>query len=127
NPAARRMFGLADAVRGLRADAVDRGRVFRGIVERALAGEPVPATEYSRGGRHLLVTAQPLPQGGAVLVLVDVTELRRLEGVRRDFVANASHDLKTPVTAIRGYAETLLADDLPEELRQDFASIIHRH
>ena len=48
---------------------------------------------------------------GAVLVLHDVTELRRLETVRRDFVANVSHELKTPLTAIRGFVETLLDDD----------------
>src|SRR5207344_1642680 len=45
---------------------------------------------------------------GFVLVLHDVTELRRLEVIRRDFVANVSHELRTPLTAIKGYAETLL-------------------
>ena len=47
---------------------------------------------------------------GFVLVLHDVTELRRLEVIRRDFVANVSHELRTPLTAIKGYAETLLGD-----------------
>ena len=60
--------------------------------------------------------ASPLRDGegrvsGAVLVLHDVTELRRLEEVRRDFVANVSHELKTPLTAIRGLVETLLDDE----------------
>ena len=44
---------------------------------------------------------------GAVVVLNDVTRLKRLEAVRRDFVANVSHELKTPVTSIKGFAETL--------------------
>ena len=45
-----------------------------------------------------------------MLVLHDLTEVRRLETVRRDFVANVSHELKTPLTSISGYAETLLTD-----------------
>jgi two-component system, OmpR family, phosphate regulon sensor histidine kinase PhoR len=59
-----------------------------------------------------------------VLVVLDVSELRRLEGVRRDFVANASHELKTPLTAIQGYAETLAEEGTPEELRAQFAETI---
>ncbi len=65
---------------------------------------------------------------GFVLVLHDVTELRRLEVVRRDFVANVSHELRTPLTAIKGYAETLLGppgDDRPTARR--FLSVIDRH
>jgi two-component system, OmpR family, phosphate regulon sensor histidine kinase PhoR len=54
-----------------------------------------------------------------------MTEVRRLEGVRRDFVANASHELKTPLTAIRGYSETLLDEGVPPELRRRFTEAIH--
>jgi two-component system phosphate regulon sensor histidine kinase PhoR len=58
---------------------------------------------------------------GAVVVLHDVTELRRLEAVRRDFVANVSHELKTPLTAIRGMLETVLDDaSMPEDIRTGF-------
>ena len=65
---------------------------------------------------------------GYVLVLHDVTELRRLEVVRRDFVANVSHELRTPVTAIKGYAETLLGPVGDErETRLRFLSVIDRH
>jgi two-component system phosphate regulon sensor histidine kinase PhoR len=65
--------------------------------------------------RAVALHASPLRDGrgdraGAVLVLHDVTELRRLEAMRRDFVANVSHELKTPVTAVRGLVETLLDD-----------------
>jgi two-component system phosphate regulon sensor histidine kinase PhoR len=49
-------------------------------------------------------------ESGAVLVFFDVTMIRRLEGARKDFVANVSHELKTPLTSIRGYAETLLGN-----------------
>jgi two-component system phosphate regulon sensor histidine kinase PhoR len=65
---------------------------------------------------------------GFVLVLHDVTELRRLEVIRRDFVANVSHELRTPLTAIKGYAETLLGaagDD--RDTAKRFLAIIDRH
>jgi two-component system phosphate regulon sensor histidine kinase PhoR len=63
--------------------------------------------------RILEIYVSPIrePSGGVVVVLHDVTELRRLEGVRRDFVANVSHELKTPLTVIRGIVETLLDDE----------------
>jgi two-component system phosphate regulon sensor histidine kinase PhoR len=77
------------------------------------------------------VTAAPVEAEhtrGAVLVLHDITELRRLERVRRDFVANVSHEFKTPLTAIQGFAETLLAgalDDPQNSVR--FLGIIREH
>jgi signal transduction histidine kinase len=104
---------------------VSRRADFLRIVKRVLEGETIPPTELAGDGRSLLLTAQPLPDGGAVLVLLDISELRRLEGVRRDFVANASHELKTPLTAIRGYSETLLDPDLPPELVRRFAATVH--
>jgi two-component system, OmpR family, phosphate regulon sensor histidine kinase PhoR len=73
--------------------------------------------------RSFSVTAAPVRAAGAssaVLVLHDITELRRLERVRRDFVANVSHEFKTPLTAIQGFAETLLGgalDDLANRTR----------
>src|SRR5579862_755151 len=59
-------------------------------------------------GRSFDVTAAPLPGGGAVAVLRDLTETERVEKTRRDFIANVSHELRTPLTSIQGYAETLL-------------------
>jgi two-component system phosphate regulon sensor histidine kinase PhoR len=65
---------------------------------------------------------------GAVLVLHDISELRRLERVRRDFVANVSHEFKTPLTAIRGFAETLLGGALDDaDHRARFVEIIRDH
>jgi len=124
NPAARRIFGLRDDPYGLSPQEVARRPAFLRLVERALAGEQVTPTELAYGSQQLLATAQPLVSGGAVLVFLDVSELRRLEGARRDFVANASHELKTPLTAIRGYSETLLDDDLPPNLRRQFAETV---
>jgi two-component system phosphate regulon sensor histidine kinase PhoR len=65
---------------------------------------------------------------GAVAVFHDVTELRRLEQVRREFVANVSHELRTPLTAIKGYAETLLDGGLADPVRSaEFVEVIARH
>lgn len=63
---------------------------------------------------------------GAVLVFHDVTEFKRLEQIRKDFVANVSHELRTPITSIKGFAETMLEDELDEHLKQHFLSIIHK-
>src|ERR1041385_1206602 len=59
-------------------------------------------------GRTYDVTAAPLPGGGAVAVLRDLTETERMEKTRRDYIANVSHELRTPLTSIQGYTETLL-------------------
>lgn len=75
--------------------------------------------------RHFSVTAVPVAPSGAAIVLHEITELRRLELVRRDFVANVSHELRTPLTAIQGFAETLLAGGLEDEVhRRGFVEII---
>ena len=63
-------------------------------------------------GRAFDVTAAPLPDGGIVAVLRDLTETERVEKTRRDFIANVSHELRTPLTSIQGYSETLL-DSFP--------------
>src|SRR5204863_54364 len=68
----------------------------RDLVATVLAGLEAEPHELERGGRTLLVTGRALPNGGGLLVIRDVTELRRLEAVRRDFVANVSHVLQSP-------------------------------
>ncbi len=82
-----------------------------------------------RSPRTLLIHAAAFPQEGpamgTVAVFHDVTELRHLENVRRDFVANASHELQTPLAAIRGFAETLVGNDLSrEEVRSQLDVIL---
>lgn len=86
--------------------------------------------ERQNGSRVIEMNASPLRDNkgrivGAVAVMHDVTELRRLEALRRDFVGNVSHEFKTPVTAIRGLVETLLDDaTMPEENRSRFLEMI---
>lgn len=89
---------------------------------KALESEPAPAASSTRPPR------EPEKPSGAVVVLHDVTELRRLERVRQDFVANVSHEFKTPLTAIQGFAETLIsgAIDDPRNNRR-FLGIIRDH
>jgi two-component system phosphate regulon sensor histidine kinase PhoR len=106
-----------------------RSAELQEVCARALAGWPhrreitVPALE-------LQIDAQvaPLSHARALLVLRDLTAERRADRVRRDFIANASHELRTPVTAIRGAAETLLEGGLPlpPEARE-FVQMIARH
>jgi two-component system phosphate regulon sensor histidine kinase PhoR len=65
--------------------------------------------------------------GGAVLVLHDISDLRRVDRVRRDFVANVSHELRTPLTAVRGYVEALMDEPASPEQRRTFLEVIDRH
>src|SRR6185437_5714760 len=105
-------------------DHLPRDRVFRESVTSALAGGITEGAGVHVEGRTLALTARPLAVGGAVVALLDLTGTRRLEAVRRDFVANVSHELKTPLTVVGGFAETLTDEDLPPDRRRQFAETI---
>ncbi|HEY2497469.1 MAG TPA: histidine kinase dimerization/phospho-acceptor domain-containing protein, partial [Candidatus Angelobacter sp.] len=80
------------------------------------------------GRKSFSVTAEPLPDGGVVSVLHDISEVERVEKTRRDFIANVSHELRTPLTSIRGYTETLLeSDGLINDNARDFLQVIRRN
>jgi len=83
---------------------------FLAAVKAATTTKKVKTTRATSivHGRAFDVTAAPLPDGGAVAVLRDLTETERVEKTRRDFIANVSHELRTPLTSIQGYSETLL-------------------
>jgi two-component system phosphate regulon sensor histidine kinase PhoR len=83
-------------------------------------------TETDSGDRTYLVSVRP-HDSRILLLLRDLTRLRRLEGVRRDFVANASHELKTPLTSILGFAETLQDEGMPADQRAEFLEKIERN
>jgi two-component system, OmpR family, phosphate regulon sensor histidine kinase PhoR len=106
------------------------------LARRVLGGTESLQSDVAFGTvmpRNFAVTASPLPADkggatGAVIVLHDITELRRLERVRQDFVANVSHEFRTPLTAIQGFAETLLGGALEDEKNnRRFLEIIRDH
>jgi two-component system, OmpR family, phosphate regulon sensor histidine kinase PhoR len=107
-------------------DQLPRERIFREALAGALEGRATEGVEFALDGRTLALTARPMGRsGGAVLALLDLTSTRRLERVRRDFVANVSHELRTPLTVVGGFAETLATDDeLSPERRRQFAETI---
>jgi len=110
NTAARRLLGYGDSEPLPPLGELFHDRAHRALVREVLTGAAVEGRELDLGDRTVVFSARPLAEGGTLLVLSDVTDLRRLETIRRDFVANVSHELKTPLTAIAGYAETLAAE-----------------
>jgi two-component system, OmpR family, phosphate regulon sensor histidine kinase PhoR len=137
NRAAARILGCDQAmVQGRHIQEVLRHSELQRFVKQALAKEaPVEKDMvlYIDGERILSGLGTPLRDGegqrkGALIVLNDVTRLRKLENIRRDFVANVSHEIKTPITAIKGFVETLKdgAPEKPEDVER-FLSIIQKH
>jgi two-component system phosphate regulon sensor histidine kinase PhoR len=133
NPALREMLLLpADAVGKPLLDVV-RNAELRDLFDAAARDDEPTAQEVEIGNikpRRLLARIARMPGAArqVVAVFVDVTEVRRLESMRRDFVANVSHELRTPVTAIRSAAETLIdgaANDAAAS--QAFIGIIDRN
>ncbi|HZI51334.1 MAG TPA: histidine kinase dimerization/phospho-acceptor domain-containing protein, partial [Terriglobia bacterium] len=103
-------------------------------VRMALEGKDPPAIELTTGrDRILLAKAAPVRALSgdvelAVMVFHDLTEIRRVERMRKDFVANASHEFKTPLTSIRGYAETLLSVEPGDrDVAREFLEAINRN
>ncbi len=133
NPRLRELLGIRGEIEGLRPLAAMRNADVDDVLRAALATQQPVHREIALPGierRVLEVHAASFAIGaarGAVAVFHDMTAIRRLETVRRDFVANASHEIKTPLTAIRGFAETLLSNDLPERDARGYLEIILRH
>jgi two-component system phosphate regulon sensor histidine kinase PhoR len=132
NSALREMLLLgADAVGKTQLEAI-RHADLKELIEVARAGEAITGEIELEGlkPRRLLVRAATLPgrEGQVFAVFVDVTEVRKLESLRRDFVANVSHELRTPVTAIRSAAETLQSG-IPDDPRilDQFIGIMARN
>ncbi|MGO9836116.1 MAG: sensor histidine kinase [Polyangiaceae bacterium] len=133
NPALRAMLLLgADAVGKLLMETVRHAQLHTMLEDArdALDDRPVEIELPGLKPRRVLVQAAPLSgdDEGLLFVFVDVTELRRLESLRRDFVANASHELRTPIAAVRSATETLRNGALSDEVAAArFLDIIERN
>lgn len=122
NPAVHEMLSVtaSDAAHGRTLYEVVRVRRAQQLAEEVVQSGDIRMHEFEFGRtrRDLQLVASPLPGDpcpGCVLVFHDVTELRRLENLRRDFVSNVSHELKTPLAAIQAYTETLLDGAMEDE------------
>ncbi|WP_407269061.1 two-component system histidine kinase PnpS [Radiobacillus sp. PE A8.2] len=114
-------------------DVIDQVQIHRAVQEAFLYEEKVKDSftiSMEIEQKFIEVVGAPIfsefkDLKGVVLVFHDITELKRVEEMRKDFVANVSHELKTPITSIRGFAETLLEDESDDaEIRAQFLSII---
>ena len=112
---------LIHSVRDPELLACVRGALEDGEVRLGRASSLAP-------GRIFEISAAPLPSGGAIAVLHDVTRIEAAEKSRRDFIANVSHELRTPLTSIQGYVETLVDDTSPSpETTREFLGIIQKN
>jgi two-component system phosphate regulon sensor histidine kinase PhoR len=135
NRAFSRILGLETiTVEGRSLVEVVRQSDLLAVIKKSLSSHEQVSSEIMVGTvrrRNFLVTAAPVraeASTGAVLVLHEISELRRLERVRQDFVANVSHEFRTPLTAIQGFAETLLGGALDDpDHRRRFVEIIRDH
>ena len=133
NSALRQMLLLGADTQGKSPEDVVENDEIAALIHEATSKGHTASGEVELSGlkpRRLLVRAVPLldDPGGVLAVFVDVTEIRRLETLRRDFVANASHELRTPVTAVRSAAETLRGAAASDpEAAMHFMDIIERN
>ncbi len=136
NEAARAMLNLESNLLGRHYVEAVRQPGVVGQLGAALKGEhrapievPLDAVSVAAGPRIFRAQATPavVEGAGAVLVLHDISDLRRVDRVRRDFVANVSHELRTPLTAVRGYVEALMDEPIEPAQRMKFLEVIDRH
>ncbi|OFZ18210.1 MAG: hypothetical protein A2Z20_11845 [Bdellovibrionales bacterium RBG_16_40_8] len=137
NSAAGNILGVSpESVIGQNIDSVIKEKSVLDTVRESLVSNKMieKDIEFSGGSKkYLQLHASPMQMPddfryGVVLVFSDVTRLRELENIRRDFVSNVSHELRTPLTSIQGFAETLLNPSVkdPNEIKR-FLEIIQRH
>ena len=137
NKAAAELLGIrTQGTEGLNVEEVVRNPEFQEFIKDTLENRIMPDEDVlirNEAGKSLQLYGSALTdnkgnRSGAVLVLHDITRTRRLEEIRRDFVANVSHELKTPVTSIKGFVETLLdGAAVDPEQTQRFLEIILKH
>ncbi len=134
NRAAAEILKISEEAKGKNLHEVIRNSQLIQVIEQALRGKQLVEDEIILRGepqRYIRVHGTPLKDEqqkiiGAMVVLSDVTRIKRLEEVRKDFVANVSHEIRTPLTSIQGFVETLLDGALSDpHTAQRFLNIIH--
>ncbi len=137
NRAARAMLSWIPELKGRRPLEVIRSPELQAACDRVLGNEIHSYhSEVAMGADRfyhvhivrilrIVRIEQPKDEHGAIIALHDISELKRLEKVRRDFVANASHELRTPLTSIKGYTEVLMSEDDPEVRCSSLEVILH--
>jgi len=133
NPAARQLLGVEEAdVHGKRPIEVTRSFALTQCVDQVIRDRKPIQKEFvlhSIGEKTVQTNIVPIEDAstfqGILVVLNDITELKKLETIRKDFVANVSHELKTPIAAISGFAETLMDETPGNPTAQEFSRIIY--
>ena len=134
-PVAKQLLGITGSVEGAPLEGLSKDVNLVPVFSEAMQQEGVytnevaPRTAMGRGHRPVRLYVSPMRQDGKVVgalaMLEDITELRRLEQMRTDFAANVSHELKTPLTSIKGFVETLLEGAVHQpEMAEKFLKII---
>ena len=124
NPAAARLIGLSRPMVGINFLTVAQEPAMEEVLRRATEGKKAEAM-FSMLGREYQVEANPVKSGGVVLLILDVTEKHQAETQRREFTANVSHELKTLLHAISGYAELMKSGLVRSEDMTGFSDRIY--
>jgi len=133
NPAARKLLGVEEAdVLGKRHIEVTRSFALTQCIDQVIR-DRIPIKKdfvlHSIGEKTVQTNIVPIEDAftlqGILVVLNDITELKKMETIRKDFVANVSHELKTPIAAISGFAETLMNETADNPTAQEFSRIIY--
>lgn len=127
NNAALRLLEITD-IKDESVLTFNRTREFRYVIEKALGGERA-VNDISADNNTYNLIANPVYQNeaviGAVIVIIDITESAKREQLRREFTSNVSHELKTPLTSISGFAEIMKSGGTPESTVVDFSASIY--
>ena len=127
NQAAVRLLEISDVKNGS-VLAFNRSKGFRSVVEKALSGERAE-NDISHDENTYNLIANPVYESekiiGAVIVIIDITESVKREQLRQEFTSNVSHELKTPLTSISGFAEMMKSGGTPDETVVDFSTSIY--
>ena len=128
NPAAARLLEVTPNCLGADFSVANRNRDIAALVEQALTGQKGEQTVSLTGGQYLAAVSPVRTEDevfGVVLLLFDVTQKHQAEQLRREFTANVSHELKTPLHAISGYAELMKSAMVPPEDMARFSEKIY--